>query len=606
MGLADVLGNTVQVVSMSLHSHGRFTHPFGLCRAVVFLLAWLVLAGCALASPPTPLSLTARDQVVDAWPATRVLADPDQRLDFGEALTLLDRFEVPAVPYANLGPRQGATWLYIPIETDVESQTAWTFRLQYALLHEVQVRVYDESGQLVHQGNIGATIPFVYREQATRALSTLMQLPRGQRFNVLVRIQTPTATLVPVAFLQTTALGVEESREQMLQGLMGGLWLFMVVYSLANALVHRQALFLIYAGSVLSSWCFAHAVFGTGPQYLWTHSNWWTLRMSTLAPLAMVAANANFFVGSLDMRVGSPWSARGMVAISLAALAAMALFALDLIPYRVTAIASMALVVLHLALVLPAAWKRLRAGDRAAAFLLAGCGIYVAGTFSMIGLLRGLFPVTFLTMHGAQFAVAAEMICWLLLLGARLEALRRSAADARRQHDTLHLLAHTDPLTGLRNRRGLHQALEAGLNAGSLAAARQSLAVFMLDLDGFKPVNDRWGHDAGDALLRDVAERLSSAVRPADVVARLGGDEFVVAVDGLADEHQAEAIGRKLLAQFSAPFDLGDERLARVGATIGFALGQRPVRDPTDLLQRADTAMYAGKQAGKNTVVAAA
>jgi diguanylate cyclase (GGDEF)-like protein len=569
------------------------------------LLAWAALAGFAWAAPETPLSLNARDQAIDAWPSARVLADPEQLLDFGEALASLNRFEAPDVPHANLGPRKGATWVHIPVETDPESQTAWNFRLQYALLHDVQLRVYDASGQLVHQGNLGAAVPFAYREQPTRALSTLLHLPRAQRFNLLIRVHTPTATLLPMAFLQSTALGVEESREQMVQGLMGGLWLFMVAYSVINALVHRQSLFLIYACSVLSSWCFAHAVFGTGPQYLWTHSSWWTLKMSTLAPLAMVAANAQFFVGSLAMRSTAPRAAQGMAVISVVAILAALGFALGWMPYQASSVIGMVLVFSHLALVFPAAWRRRLAGDRAAVFLLAGCAIYVAGAFTMIGLLRGMLPVTFFTMHGAQFAVATEMVCWLLLLGARLEQLRRSAADARREHDTLHLLAHTDPLTGLRNRRGLHQAMEGGLHDGQLLAPRQSLAVFMLDLDGFKPVNDRWGHDAGDALLRDVAQRLTHAVRPTDVVARLGGDEFVVAVDGLADVEQAEVIGRKLLAQFAAPFDLGDERMARVGATIGFALGQRPVRSPAELLQRADAAMYAGKQAGKNTVVAA-
>jgi diguanylate cyclase (GGDEF)-like protein len=166
------------------------------------------------------------------------------------------------------------------------------------------------------------------------------------------------------------------------------------------------------------------------------------------------------------------------------------------------------------------------------------------------------------------------------------------------EKQTLLALAHTDALTGLPNRRGLQLAMQ-----GALAAARPDsvLAVFMLDLDGFKPINDRLGHDAGDELLVQVGQRLRQQLRNSDLVARLGGDEFVIMVGGLSGEADAQRLGHKLLAAFGAPFAVAGQS-CRVGITIGFALAPHDGRDAGDLLKRADAAMYAGKQAGRHCV----
>jgi diguanylate cyclase (GGDEF)-like protein len=102
-----------------------------------------------------------------------------------------------------------------------------------------------------------------------------------------------------------------------------------------------------------------------------------------------------------------------------------------------------------------------------------------------------------------------------------------------------------------------------------------------------------------------VARRLAQAVRPTDIVARPGGDEFVVAVCGLRQDADAAVVGRNLLAQFDEPFDLGDNRIAHIGATIGYAMQDEDGRDTAELLRRADAAMYAGKQSGKRRIVEA-
>ena len=179
--------------------------------------------------------------------------------------------------------------------------------------------------------------------------------------------------------------------------------------------------------------------------------------------------------------------------------------------------------------------------------------------------------------------------------GLRTQALREAALHARQERDALHSLAHSDALTGLPNRRALQAALASAL---AHAGAGNLLGVYILDLDGFKPVNDLYGHDVGDELLVAVTHRLRSTLRQSDLIARLGGDEFVVVTERLLSPQQAHDLGQKLLDAFHAPFALGSVQI-QVGLTIGYAIAPDDGMDAATLLKRADAAMYSGKQSGK-------
>ena len=137
-----------------------------------------------------------------------------------------------------------------------------------------------------------------------------------------------------------------------------------------------------------------------------------------------------------------------------------------------------------------------------------------------------------------------------------------------------------------------------------LASPGHLVALYVLDLDGFKPVNDRYGHDVGDELLVAVAQRLRAHIRSSDLVARVGGDEFVLMATALADERAAHELGLKLCDAFVPPFVVAGEPV-QVGLTAGYALAPADGREAVALLKRADAAMYAGKQAGKQRLVRA-
>jgi len=159
--------------------------------------------------------------------------------------------------------------------------------------------------------------------------------------------------------------------------------------------------------------------------------------------------------------------------------------------------------------------------------------------------------------------------------------------------DQLHFEARHDALTGLPNRSSFHTLLQAA--ARGAARGGPACAVMMLDLDGFKAINDTLGHQAGDDLLQEVSRRLSRAAGDDATVARLGGDEFAVVTTRCGDHRRAADLGRRLLASLEAPVVVGENRL-RVGGSLGISLGPVQGRSGADLMRNADVAMYAAKR----------
>jgi diguanylate cyclase (GGDEF)-like protein len=172
----------------------------------------------------------------------------------------------------------------------------------------------------------------------------------------------------------------------------------------------------------------------------------------------------------------------------------------------------------------------------------------------------------------------------------------RYAIERKRAERRLHLLARSDPLTGLANRALFQDRLIQALHR--LAGRDDRLVgLIFIDLDGFKPVNDRYGHDAGDRLLRMAAERLLGAVRRTDTVARMGGDEFTVVLEGLRYRDDALRVAEKILAGLFEPFHLDGVEVT-VGASLGVALADRADQDADILVRQADVAMYRAKAGG--------
>jgi diguanylate cyclase (GGDEF)-like protein/PAS domain S-box-containing protein len=178
-----------------------------------------------------------------------------------------------------------------------------------------------------------------------------------------------------------------------------------------------------------------------------------------------------------------------------------------------------------------------------------------------------------------------------------------AAAIVRKQNETwLQYIAHHDPLTDLPNRELFHDRLQTALSRAR--RNKERLAVLYIDLDGFKQVNDGYGHAVGDLLLQEVAQRIRRCLRESDTVGRIGGDEFVVLLNNINLPEQGAVVAEKIRAILERPFELAGQRL-HISSSIGVAVCPEHGDDNKQLIRHADEAMYAAKKNGGNRLLMA-
>lgn len=262
-------------------------------------------------------------------------------------------------------------------------------------------------------------------------------------------------------------------------------------------------------------------------------------------------------------------------------------------------------------------------------FLLLGVAVTGMRNFAWL-------PTNPLTSHAMQIGSALEMLLLAFALAERINTLRRDKEQAQQQllvareqqfvalqkvertlegrvaertralidantrlagqEAMLRDLAHHDALTGLPNRLLLQDRLEHAI--AKAQREHSGVAVLWIDLDHFKPVNDRFGHAAGDGVLKELGQRFRTCLREADTVARLGGDEFVVVLDDLHTREDAYLLADTIVVEAARPLAYGSIEIC-VGASVGVAYWPEDGRDADAILQQADAAMYQAKSAGR-------
>lgn len=184
-------------------------------------------------------------------------------------------------------------------------------------------------------------------------------------------------------------------------------------------------------------------------------------------------------------------------------------------------------------------------------------------------------------------------------LGSGIAITSRDVTEHRRRSEHVNYLAHHDHLTGLANRKLLHDRLSQAI----LRAQNhdQKVAVFLLDIDYFKQINDSLGHADGDLLLAALGQRLFSAVRESDTVARIGGDEFVIVMPDFRTLQDVERCGQQIIRGASQPIDIGGRDI-RLTLSVGVAIFPDGGCTPEELLRNADAAMYTVKDTDRNSL----
>jgi diguanylate cyclase (GGDEF)-like protein len=170
--------------------------------------------------------------------------------------------------------------------------------------------------------------------------------------------------------------------------------------------------------------------------------------------------------------------------------------------------------------------------------------------------------------------------------------LKRNSAENKVKH-----MAEHDPLTGLFNRRTLMQQLDITLK--QIKLSKEQLAILYLDLDNFKPINDRFGHEAGDQALKHVSQRISQMLRSDDLLARIGGDEFVILIRNPESRQHLEEIAQRIINKLNESLHIGDQQY-HLGVSIGIVVTRDHHESRDDLLKAADLLMLEAKEKGKN------
>jgi diguanylate cyclase (GGDEF)-like protein len=186
------------------------------------------------------------------------------------------------------------------------------------------------------------------------------------------------------------------------------------------------------------------------------------------------------------------------------------------------------------------------------------------------------------------------------LIDQRTAKLSKEIIERKKAEKLLKEIASHDYLTGLANRKLFQSQLNDSLEFSK--TNNFSLSILFIDLDGFKTINDSFGHDCGDIVIKTIAERLLNSVRKCDVVARFGGDEFVIIIKNFKNTDTISEICEKIINEVGKPINLG-LNIGNVTASIGISIFPNDGDNINELVKKADNAMYAAKKSGKNMFI---
>lgn len=413
------------------------------------------------------------------------------------------------------------------------------------------------------------------------------------RSELWVRAETPDPMLVPLRLLDQARLQNLERVQHYGYGLLYGFLLALMAYNAMLFSGLRERSHLYYAAYLMSFIAVNLGYTGHGWVWLWPG----VAGLQRYAILALMVwfgvCGLLFSTRFLDVRLDAPRLWRRLMVLPLLGLLGMAWLALlDL--HRPAVWFAFGFLALTTGLIVALgvwAWRRRKP---AAGYFLAAALCGMGGTLATMLSVWGGLPWNEFTFHAIDAGIMAEATLLALALAARLRHQQQAREQAER-------LARLDPLTGLYNRRAFLELAQGHFQA-ALRSARPMCAL-MLDVDHFKAINDRFGHDVGDLALSEVGQLLQRSCRAADLLARWGGEEFLLLLpDTRQDEGLQLAERIRLAVSQLSVCHRGEPVL--LTASLGLAT-LAPGRDLAALVGAADAALYAAKQAGRNRVALA-
>ncbi|GAB2181257.1 diguanylate cyclase [Denitratisoma sp. agr-D3] len=600
----------------------------------LFVLLLFLVPCLAWAEP-----ITVQDGVghYDLAGRVEILRDPDNRLTIQDIVQGKAAFQsLSSDENLSLGYYNGTVWLKTVVRTPPSgSKDAWLLELAFPTLDSVTFyrnQAWGEyTGLETGDHTLFATRPINHRNYVFPL--DLASAPAGTPQTYYLRIRSQGSLTLPLALWSSQAFLQYNQQGYGILALYFGAFLAMAIYNLILFFSLRDRVFLIYVAFVTSMAIGLSSQYGLAYQFLWPQS---PLIANVAYPSGFALTGmfgALFTRRFLDTPRHVPRSDRFLkILIGLFAFNAV----LPFVQYQWGAIfvSLTATVFSPFALALGIWFVRRR--HHGARFYLAAWGLLLIFTTTMSLRNLGWLPSNFITLNGMQIGSALEMMLLSFALAHRYNMLQQEKESAQQEallskqnmvealqqneylleqrvtdrtqelekanaklqesQKLLREMAHHDALTGLANRLLLDIHLEHAMQSASRQGG--TVAVMLLDLDGFKPVNDQYGHGGGDDLLIELALRMQGIVRQSDTVARLGGDEFIILLESVASVEAAMAVADKLIEALCRPVRLSAGPHVQVGVSIGVTLMTERDITREALIARADLAMYEAKAAG--------
>ena len=602
-------------------------------RLVFSIILLLSLAGMAEA---TPILLTAANSGESLNGQVELLEDVGARLSIADMAdpAVQNRFQ-PAGGRTSVGQSRNPWWIKLSLQRHSAAPILWWLEVGAVTLLDLQLFLPDGQGgwqtrQAGERVGFAAGRDHDYR----RAVFRLPEL-NAEVLTFYLRTYDPAGNSFPLRAWQLADLDRQAKGENLGFGLIYGSIFALLLYNLFILLALRDRAYLWYVLTMAASLLFIASMSGHGFQYLWPNGPVpvWLDRVTL--PILVSIGILRFAQELLYTRKSLR---RAHWLLNFCTLVYLLSLGLNLAGYRSASGQVIGLIpIITVPTLLTCAAIRWKQGFTPALFYLLGYGTVLLSFVILVLRAAGVVQPGESTAYLFPLAVAAEAILFSFALAYRIQILKQEKAAALEQADRektarlalvqanadelqrsvelrtaelaaanerllqreqeLQHAAFHDPLTELPNRRYLVEHCESAL--ANAKRHNQAVALLLIDLDHFKPINDRHGHDAGDLMLQAIAQRLREHVRGGDTVARLGGDEFAVLICGEDAEQHAREIAARLLGELAQPVMYGAERLT-VTISIGVALYPQHASNFTSLYKAADEMLYKVKARGRS------
>lgn len=564
--------------------------------------AWSSAWRCLLA-----LLLSALLGAANAAPADRVEARAPGALLTGEVAYLIDdsgslglaevrnpqaapAFRAPEAPLRTLYDAR-PYWIRVTLQHEGD-RGDWVLAMSTTGIHEVEFHgPFDATGHALGESvRTGLDQPWASRPLQSERFAFRLRLNAPGQYTAYLRVVSKTSQPLTLTAFDLPDHMAARQDKRLFDGITYGILLTLLVYNLALAASFRDRTYADYVLASAAALMTLVSFNGHGARYLFPD---WPAAIEAsyvVFPSLWILFGALFARSFLNLPQKAPLFAKlNLLAVAGSVVALVYGLRGDITTaQRLNEVLSLA----GMVTVFAGALVVLARGYRPAGWYIAGQVMLFCSVSSLVLVNWGQLDSPFMLASGLQIGVSAELVVFGIALSSRIRLLQRERLRLETRAASLAQEARTDPLTGLANRTGL------ALSAHALLAQARPHALLLLDLDRFKPVNDVHGHAAGDAVLVEVARRLTQSVREGDTVARLGGDEFVILFGDAPSQAALEERAARLQVLLRRPIDIGPGQTVSVDSSVGLAIAPQDGSTLEQLLLAADIAMYGAKNAG--------